>query len=466
MSASRVTPAYEPMVGGDPGASAKASGRCPGETRRCWAMIGAAVVVVLLLASIGGQKLVVNKLTETAIKQFVTLSASQDEGCNENYAWNDLAEKVWWPGCYNNFTYGSTCGEPCFGPEFIKEIIDFNQEQDPGHIVEYKNLPGKGHGDLPGVETVTLRGWLLPAAKPSEGVRPRVVVQHGFTENSNKYRQVVLATMLRQLGFDVLVNNLRDHCYSDDSKANIIQWGHAYPNDLLGAWEYLKKDPDGHLGGEVDAGQVGIIGVSMGALTAVNAFGMGAEVPAAWVDSPPSKPKFVFKQGMKTELEKIIGSFFAGILAAGHMTNRFMVDPVWKNVEDFALAKGIDLNEHTPASALPTGPDTKRPFTLVGNLQDTTVPWSETVASKDIAEMYPEKYKLQVWQSDSTCKLQIDIDAGKSATDHCVDHISHFAEYKAKLCLFWYEVFGLSAHLCAKHFPDVEHPEMKDFFSN
>ena len=36
----------------------------------------------------------------------------------------------------------------------------------------------------------------------------------GFQSNSNEFRQQFIAFILRSLGYDVLLNNFRDHCYS------------------------------------------------------------------------------------------------------------------------------------------------------------------------------------------------------------------------------------------------------------
>eukprot|EP00972_Heterocapsa_arctica_P026702 3930451-Heterocapsa_arctica.AAC.1 len=66
-------------------------------------------------------------------------------------------------------------------------------------------------------------------------------------------------------------------------------------------------------------------------------------------------------------MEKMGIAFLHGVLTA----------PVWKNVEDYALARGVDLNEHLPATTLPNGNDNKRPFALIGNVRDTTVPLQE-----------------------------------------------------------------------------------------
>lgn len=396
-------------------------------------------VAVLSLGLYGVYRYIVSDLTNTAIARFVTLHDHEvHQFCGDDVTMRNLAEVTWWPGCGTNFTEGSTCGEPCFTADFLQSIIDFNRDQNPGRIVAYPSRPGVGANDKD-IEVVTLRGWLLEASRhsPAHHKRPRIVIQHGFTSNSNKFRVFLMGVILRQLGFDVLLNNFRDHCYSDDSEIRIIEWGHAYPYDLLGAWDYLRKDPHGHLGGELDADRVGMVGISMGAFNTVNAFGMEGDVPAAWVDAPPSTPKSVFSNGALLELEKMGIGFLHDIL----------VDPVWQNCEEYALANDVDLNEHLPEKVLPRGPNTTRPFTLVGNHRDTTVPIQEVLDVTDIAKSLPEKYDAQMWAVDDVC-----LDS-----DHCVDHLSHFKEYKAKLCKFWYKVFDLDTDRCPE---DVETPAM------
>jgi len=362
-----------------------------------------------------------------AVDGFINLhDVAVHEYCAPENNMTNLASKVWWPGCH--FTQGSSCGMPCFSDSWLQDIIDFNEQHDrPGQIVRYNNRPGAGEQDKD-VQMVELGGWLLPAANRSNSLG-RIVVQHGFTSNSNKFRQLAMGVMFRQLGFDVLMSNFRDHCYSDDSKARVTEWGHAYPYDLLGAVDYMRNDPDNKLGGPVEASKVGIMGISMGAFTAVNAFGMDGEVPGVWVDSPPSSPKNAFESAGRP------GMFAAQIPAFLHGP---LHEGLWAFVYEKALEKGIDLNEHLPKDVLRTGPPTKRPFAIVGNIQDTTVPIEECFIIRDIAIEHPEKYDTEMWQADSTCM----------DSKHCVDHIKHWDEYKARSCLFWYKVFGIDKKDC------------------
>jgi len=425
---------------------------------RCCGGVCCLILLLLLGAVYGVYTYLVNDLSTKAIDQFLVLHEAQvQQFCGEDVNMHNMASKAWWPGCKFDFTKGSDCGQPCYTAAWLEEIMDYNKKQEGGWKVSYQNRPGKGEMDKD-IEQVTLRGWLLPGApEPSKHkgthvlpaktaehkgllrtgkVRPRIVIQHGFTSNSNKFHQEVMAIMLRSLGYDVLVNNFRDHCYSDDSVTHITEWGHAYPYDILGAVDYMRNDPDGHLGGKVHASQVGVVGISMGAFNAVNAFSMDPEVPAAWVDAPPSTPQSVFSNSARKEMEKREVGWLHELLAAD----------IWKNVEDYALARGVDLNEHLPATTLPNGNDNKRPFALIGNVRDTTVPLQEVLDIAKIARALPAKYDVTMWQLDGTCK----------DNNHCVDHLSHYVEYQGKLATFWCGVFGGDCKPL-----DVENPAMK-----
>merc|ERR1712176_266375 len=154
---------------------------------------------------------------------------------------SDMTTKMWWPTCDTPDDVDK-CTDACFSVGLIKEMDAFSKENG-GKLVTYKSRPGKD-SDGKDIEVVQLKGWWLPAPDATKDT-PRIVVQHGFKGNSNKVRTQVAAYLLRKLGYSVLVNNLRDHCYSDDSSHGLIGWGHAYPLDTLGAWDYLKDGSDG-----------------------------------------------------------------------------------------------------------------------------------------------------------------------------------------------------------------------------
>lgn len=97
-----------------------------------------------------------------------------------------------------------------------------------------------------------LKGWFIPGTK--QGV---IILLHGLGETglSMSYQ----ARMLNKNGYNVLMPDMRAHGESDgDTITGVLE-----VNDVLGALDYLTTRPD------VDEEQVGILGVSFGALVAL-----------------------------------------------------------------------------------------------------------------------------------------------------------------------------------------------------
>merc|ERR1719356_568487 len=187
--------------------------------------------------------------------------------------------------------------------------------------------------------------------------------------------------------------------------------------DLLGAWDYAVKDPDGVMGGALPEDEVGVAGFSMGAFTTLNAFGLEAKIPAAWTDGPPSSPRSVFEHGATG----VMGSFA-----------KYFTPAVWHNVEQAALAKNVDLDKNLPVPNLKKGPKTQRPLFLLGNEGDDTVPIREFDILMGELDSMPEKYSVTAWRTTKACK---------NAGTHCVTHFAETHEYELKLCYFWAAAF-------------------------
>mmetsp|Transcript_96697 Transcript_96697/g.189919 ORF Transcript_96697/g.189919 Transcript_96697/m.189919 type:complete len:459 (+) Transcript_96697:69-1445(+) len=397
------------------------SGPRRGRCRGCAARASVAAVAVSMLLYIGAVAI----MSQAAISSMVTIDDREVMRYCAANSTDSLASSISWPVC-GVAEWTASCARPCYSEDLLRRVQALNKKH-PGRLVAYRSRPHAGS------EVVDLSGWYMPAppeTRPRGRPPPRVVVQHGFTENSNYFRYVLFAYMLRSVGVDVIVNNFRDHCYSANSSRHIYEWGHAYPYDLLGAWDYARTDPDGIMGGPLEANQVGLSGFSKGGFTTLNAFGLEGEVPAAWVDGAPSTPGEVFAHSAK---QRFID---AGVPVA---VSSIFVEPAWRAVLAYAHAHGVDLNENIPAIALPMGPDLRRPVHVIQNTQDHLVPMSEHTQVMKVFAEYPEKYDVQGdWVVTGKCH----------GNGHCTEHLRLFDEYFARLCRFWRGAFAVDAGRC------------------
>lgn len=122
---------------------------------------------------------------------------------------------------------------------------------------------------------LTIRAWYAPGAAGVDD--PVVILVHG--KGSCRRDPVVLlpAGMLHRAGFGVLLLDLRDHGASDFEDGRWAGGVEEYL-DVLGAWDWLVAE--GHA-----PERIGLLGTSLGAVTATIATGREARVAATWADS-------------------------------------------------------------------------------------------------------------------------------------------------------------------------------------
>lgn len=398
---------------------------------------GVAVLLVacgVLLSGCGQQAkdaILKKFITPLAIEQMTNMKGDigwyADQYCHDkDLKYEDMAESIWWPGCPGgaNSTWSDKCKGTCATKDKVEAVSAFNKKHG-GKKVTYKSRKGKTEGGKD-IEVLDLTGWWLPAPGATKDT-PRIVLQHGFISNSNKFREVYTAYLLRKAGYSVLVNNFRDHCYSEDSKKDggVVSWGEAYPLDLLGAWDYLVKDAEP---GPIDASKVGIMGASMGAFTTLNSFGLEGDVPAAWVDAPPWTPMAGFSRGLYLHLKNKMPADVSWL-------HSHIIEDVWKQVVEDAKKKGVDLNAHLPEKELPKGPDTKRPIFVTANKDDAAVSYENSQKLVDFLKKYKDKYELEkFWlvEGETSC----------DGETHCTDMVLHDDEYEKYIKQFWGGVFG------------------------
>jgi len=128
--------------------------------------------------------------------------------------------------------------------------------------------------EFPSTDGITLRGWFLPAADS-----PRtIILAHGIHSNrlSPSLPALEVARSLVAGGFNVLMFDFRN---SGESDGDVTTLGYREVNDLRGAVAWLKRERAER------AGRIGVMGFSLGAVTAILAAAGEPAIEAVVADS-------------------------------------------------------------------------------------------------------------------------------------------------------------------------------------
>ena len=123
---------------------------------------------------------------------------------------------------------------------------------------------------------VALRGWLIGEGVPADhGDRFTVLLVHGLNSNRAGDNALALADRLYDLGYSVLLFELRGHGESDGDQ---VAAGYLERWDVLGAYDFLVERG-------VPPERIGVLGNSMGGATALLAVAEEPGIGALVVDS-------------------------------------------------------------------------------------------------------------------------------------------------------------------------------------
>ncbi len=120
----------------------------------------------------------------------------------------------------------------------------------------------------------TISAWFIPSTTPSDKV---VIVVHGGDVCRQNTSVLLPSGMLANNGFNVLSIDLRNHGASQVVSKRFTAGVSEY-KDVLGAFDWLR-------GKGYDAKNIGVVGISMGASSSMNAFGAEQQIAALWSDS-------------------------------------------------------------------------------------------------------------------------------------------------------------------------------------
>ena len=114
-----------------------------------------------------------------------------------------------------------------------------------------------------------LAGWFIPGESPRT-----VILLHGFTDIRDK--MLPHANFLNAAGYSVLLFDFRSR---GESEGDAVTMGFHERGDVQGAVQYLKDRPD------ADGESLGVLGVSMGAATAIMTAAVTQELKAVVSES-------------------------------------------------------------------------------------------------------------------------------------------------------------------------------------
>ncbi len=206
-------------------------------------------------------------------------------------------------------------------PGYDQAIADANLMPAPQDITFASRDPG-----MPGAK---LAGWWIPQDATSPSAAPAVILVHGIYSCRREANVLVPAGMLHRAGFSVLLMDLRDHGDSEGDDRR-FSGGTEEHLDVLGAYDWVVAQG-------VPADRIGVLGMSIGSMTALIAGGQEPGIAAVWADSAA------------TTMDIAMGNFVVDQLKDPTGLSRFLVPGamVWAR-----LVAADELGKYNPIEEL------------------------------------------------------------------------------------------------------------------
>ncbi|MDP5273288.1 alpha/beta hydrolase [Chengkuizengella axinellae] len=230
--------------------------------------------------------------------------------------------------------------------------------------------PHRHHFDYEDVEflsrdkTTKLRGWYLPTTKEQE--KMTIIFIHGYTKNreQDNFPFLTLAHSLVGAGYNVLLFDMRN---SGESSGSLTTLGQCEKEDVLGAVDWVKQHSNT---------KIGLLGVSMGASTAIQAAAAEPSIIALVADSPYHD----LKEYLQSNLSKW-----------SNLPN-FLFTPLIMNI--LGPVTGIKPEKVTPIKSVDAV--YPRPILFIHSIRDESVPYKGSEA------MYNKhRDRFEFWKTTS-----------------------------------------------------------------
>lgn len=137
-------------------------------------------------------------------------------------------------------------------------------------------------------EEITLAAWVME----SNESRPWVILTHGIRSCKANHEVLIPAAWLHQADFNVVLFDMRDHGNSS-IEDGLVSAGQREWRDIVAVWSWLQDEKD------VDASNIGIYGISLGAGAAAIAFEQVEEIEAVFLESAYSSMDKILKEELQ-----------------------------------------------------------------------------------------------------------------------------------------------------------------------
>ena len=190
---------------------------------------------------------------------------------------------------------------------------------------------------------VSLSGWYVPGQDSS----PHLIFVHGIGSVRSGDNAVELAARMVDLGYNVLLFDLRGHGSSGGDK---VSGGFFEKLDVLGAFDYLVERG-------VDPSRIGLMGFSMGAATSIMAAAEEPRITAVAADSPfaDASDLIAREAARKTPFPEWMMPIFIP-------TTKLMAKQIY----------GIDIGSLVPEKSVA---ELGYPVIVIHGLADDRIPW-------------------------------------------------------------------------------------------
>lgn len=248
-------------------------------------------------------------------------------------------------------------GRRDFTPAYFEGVYDYpeiNIDVTPYLMTRFETVsfPAREDG-------VNISAWLVKSETPTDKV---VIVVHGGDVCRRNTSVLLPAGMLANNGFDVLLIDLRNHGDSEVVTGRYAAGATEY-RDVLGAFDWLR-------GQGYSPEKIGLMGVSLGAATSVDAFGVEPAIAALWSDSAFADISSVID-------DQLAMNGIPGFLKGGVML--------------VASLNGTDLNAVVPVEAITH--TNGRPVMIVQGTEDE---WINVAAAHRLFEASGEGAELWI----------------------------------------------------------------------